>query len=76
MKRCTCCKCSLTIGPTSNPRPVVYAVLYGIIFECPECASSQFHTLWREPDEDELLLAGELRETTNSLSDLRREEAA
>lgn len=55
MKRCTCCAAPLAIAQSHNPRTVHYeGIIYGLMFECPACMSTQFHTLWREPEEAEL----------------------
>lgn len=76
MKLCRVCHHEARIAECSNVRPWILAYQYSLIGECPWCPNTLCWTIWREPDEEELLLAGELRETANSLSDLRNTEAA
>jgi hypothetical protein len=50
--RCTCCRALLSIAESGPVKPVCYVgMLYGLMFNCPACMSTQFHVLWRLPDE-------------------------
>lgn len=51
MATCTCCRAPLAIAQSRNPRPMTYDFIYAVIFECPNCMSTQCHVLWELPDE-------------------------
>lgn len=75
MKLCNVCSRPVAITPASRVRPMIYPHCYLLLFEC-ECQNTLSVVIWESPEEDDVLLDGDLRETTNSLSDLRATEAA
>lgn len=75
MKLCSNCSRPVTPGSDIYVGTAVYPGMVVALFTCG-CGGTYACNLYREPEEDDLLLAGEPRETANSLSDLRAEEAA
>lgn len=75
MKSCPCCAAPFAITSASRVRVFTEPFIYQLYGECV-CGSTWAVTLWEEVDEEDLLLDGDLYTATNSLSDLRPEEAA
>lgn len=74
MIRCTVCHTRRNPALDTHAGVLNYGFLYGLVMNCRECSGSYLLVLYREPDDEELLVAGEL----SSLSHARdsREEAA
>ncbi|HTJ17774.1 MAG TPA: hypothetical protein VL494_13435 [Steroidobacteraceae bacterium] len=75
MKTCNCCSRPVAITSASRVRPMINPFMYALLWECA-CQNTLSCVLWEEVDEEDLLLDGDLYTATNSLSDLRPEEAA